>query len=80
MKAISLKLPSGLRAKLDRAAKKRGQSKSEIVRAALEHFLNGDQTARPQGSALELAGDLAGCAEGPADISTNPRHMEGYGK
>ena len=34
MKAISLKLPSDLRIKLDKAAKKRRQSKSEIVRAA----------------------------------------------
>ncbi len=80
MKAISLKLPSGLSAKLDRAAKQRRQSKSEIVREALELFLNGDRTARPVASALELAGDLVGCAEGPSDLSTHTRHMEGYGK
>ena len=76
MKTISLKLPSDLDFKLERAARKRRQSKSEVVRAALEQFLNGE---RPM-SALELAGDLVGCGEGPGDLSTNPKYMEGYGK
>lgn len=76
MKTVSLKLPPDLRFKLDRAAKQRGQSKSEVVRAALEQFLNGE---RPM-SALELAGDLVGCAEGPGDLSTNPKYMEDFGK
>lgn len=76
MKTLSLKLPPRLSAKLDRAAKQRGQTKSELVRAALEQFLNGE---RPM-SALELAGDLVGSCEGPGDLSTNPKYMEGYGK
>jgi predicted DNA-binding protein len=76
MKTLSLKLPVHLSVKLERAAKQRGQSKSEIVRSALEQFLKGE---RPM-SALELAGDLVGCAAGPADLSTNPKYMEGYGK
>jgi hypothetical protein len=82
MKTISLKLPVRLHARLDRAARKRKQSKSDVVRAALEQFLNGQQRPRtpPGVSALELAGDLVGCAEGPGDLSTNPKYMEGYGK
>jgi metal-responsive CopG/Arc/MetJ family transcriptional regulator len=76
MKTISLKLPSSLSARLDRAAKKRGQSKSEVVRTALEEFLNGE---RPM-SALELAGDIVGCGKGPGDLSTNPKYMEGFGE
>lgn len=76
MKTVSLKLPPDLRIKLERAAKQRGQSKSELVRAALEHFLNGERPV----SALELAGDLVACAEGPGDLSTNPEYMEDFGK
>ncbi|HET6880719.1 MAG TPA: ribbon-helix-helix protein, CopG family [Pirellulales bacterium] len=76
MNTISLKLPPELRFKLERAAKRRGQSKSEVVRAALEQYLNGE---RPM-SALELAGDIVGCGEGPGDLSTNPKYMEGYGE
>jgi len=41
MKTISLKLPAGLHVKLNRAAKERKLSKSELVRVALEHLLNG---------------------------------------
>jgi hypothetical protein len=82
MRTIWLKLPGGLHAKLDRAAKQRKQSKSEVVRAALEQFLNGkepSESARPI-SALELAGKWVGCAEGPGDLSTNPKYMEGFGE
>ena len=35
MKTFSLKLPPNLSAKLNRLAKKRGQSKSEVVREAI---------------------------------------------
>jgi metal-responsive CopG/Arc/MetJ family transcriptional regulator len=76
MKTISLKLPPELGLRLERAAKKRGQTKSEVVRAALEHYLNGERPI----SALELAGDLVGCASGPGDLSTNAKYMEGFGE
>jgi metal-responsive CopG/Arc/MetJ family transcriptional regulator len=76
MKMLSLKLPPDLSARLDRAAKQRGESKSEVVRAALEQFLKGE----PPMSALELAGDLVGGGEGPGDLSTNPKHLKGFGR
>jgi hypothetical protein len=79
METVSLKLPRTLRAKLERAAKLRGQSKSQIVRAALEQFLNG-AAAVPAGSLLEAVHPWIGCVEGPGDLSTNPKHMEGFGK
>lgn len=31
-------------------------------------------------SALEAAGDLVGCVEGPEDLSTNKKYMEGFGQ
>jgi hypothetical protein len=80
MKTISLKVAENLHRKLERTARERGQSKSEVMRAALEQFLNGGQApGRPQ-SVLDLAGDLVGSAEGPTDLSTNPKYMEGYGQ
>ena len=30
-------------------------------------------------SALEAAGNLVGCVEGPEDLSTNPEYMKGFG-
>jgi Arc/MetJ-type ribon-helix-helix transcriptional regulator len=80
MKTISLKLSDGLHAKLERAAKQEKQSKSDVVRTALEQFLNGQRKGKKFVSALDLAGDLVGCAEGPGDLSTNPKYMEGYGR
>lgn len=79
MKTISLKLPENLDAKLNRLAEQRGQSKSEVVREALDQFLNGQRQTTPA-SFLDAAGELIGCAEGPGDLSTNPKYMEGYGK
>lgn len=37
-----------------------------------------EEPARP--SFLSLAGDFAGCVEGPADLSSNPEHLRGFGK
>lgn len=82
MKTISLKLSDALDKRLERAAKRRKQTKASIVRAALEQFLNGAAGETPvrAGSVLDLAGDLVGCVEGPGDLSTNPKYMRGYGE
>lgn len=80
MKTVTVKLPASLNSRLDRAAKSRGQSKSEVVREALEALLNGAGNGGSAQSALELAGDLVGCVEGPGDLSTNPKYMEGLGE
>lgn len=80
MRTVTVKLPTSLNAKLDRAAKRRGQSKSEVIREALETLLNGAAQTRQSRSALELAGDLVGCIEGPGDLSTNPRYLDGLGE
>lgn len=79
MKTLSLKLPASLHVRLERAARKLRKSKSEIVRAALEQFLNAEPGVRPL-SALDAAGPYVGCGEGPGDLSTNPKYMEGFGK
>jgi Arc/MetJ-type ribon-helix-helix transcriptional regulator len=79
MKTISLKLPAGLHARLDRAAKQRKRSKSEVVRAALEQFLNG-AGAVPPGSLREAAQRWLGCVAGPGGLSTNRQYMEDFGK
>lgn len=80
MKTVTVKLPPALNARLDRAAKQRGQSKSDVVREALESLLNGLRGTRPARSALDLAGDLVGSIEGPGDLSTNPKYLEGLGR
>lgn len=82
MKTISLKIPATLAARLDRAAEQRNESKSSLVRAALEQFFNdaGASKPKPPVSALDLAGDVVGCVEGPGDLSTNAKYMDGFGE
>jgi hypothetical protein len=79
MKTLTLKLPEGLETRLISFARKKGQSKSEIVRRALIQYLSRNDT-RQLGSFLDLSRDLAGSVEGPPDLSTNKAHLDGYGQ
>ena len=77
MTTISLKLPAELEARLKRAARAQGVSKSRLIREALEaHLANGKQ--RP--TCMDLAADLVGRLAGPKDLSTNPKYMKGFGE
>jgi len=78
MKTLSLKLPDSLESQVASSARRRGVSKSALVREALEEYLANGR-GRTRKSVLDLVGDLRGCVEGPRDLSTNPRHMKGYG-
>jgi len=79
MKTITLRLPEGLDIRLAAAAEKMRTSKSDVVRRAIEAFL--EHRGTPQAvSCLELARDLAGCLEGPGDLSCNQRRLKGHGR
>jgi hypothetical protein len=79
MKNVSFKLPDELNARLEQASKQRGAAKSDIVRDALEAYFSGQQNGARL-SCLDLARDLAGSIDGPADLATNPKYMGGYGR
>lgn len=79
MKTISLKLPRRLEVQLSAAARRAGKSKSALVRDALEAFFEERPAAR-RNSCHELTRDLAGCIDGPGDLSWNKKRMRGYGK
>jgi hypothetical protein len=50
--------------------------KSLLTDRRIEHPVEGWQ---PGMSALDISRDLVGCVEGPGDLSTNPKYMEGFG-
>jgi hypothetical protein len=79
MRTITLKLPDGLAARVSATVRRRGVSTSVLVREALEERLGGETRSRA-GSCLDLAADLAGILTGPADLSSNARHLKGYGR
>jgi Arc/MetJ-type ribon-helix-helix transcriptional regulator len=80
MKVLSVKVPEALDRRITAAVKRRGMQKSSVVREALERFLDETHEVR-RGSFLDLAGDLIGCVKNaPADLSSNPIHLDGYGR
>ena len=80
MGTVSVKLPSELAARLDAAVTKRRTTRSRYLRAIIESHL--DRSADDQrGSAFARAGKLVGGLESaPADLSTNPKYLKGYGR
>ncbi len=78
MITLTLKVPDVLNTQLNSHAKKKGLSKSEIVRIALSEYFSRDNPAF-EGSILDQSEDLAGSIEAPSDISFNKKYMKGYG-
>ncbi len=80
MNTISIKIDPDLERALVLASEREHVSKSELMRRALASYLN-QRGATSAPSALDLVGDLAGCfSGGPADLSSNPRHLEDFGR
>ena len=75
MRVVSLKLPADLDRALTRIAKERHASRSQVLREALESYARG--SAR---SVTAAAGELVGSLTGPRDLSTDPKHLTGYGE
>jgi hypothetical protein len=79
MRTVSLKIEEGLDRRLAANARRQGTSKSELVRAALQAYF-AEEGLGYSGSCLELAGELIGCGNGPADLSSNSKHMKRFGE
>ena len=79
MKTLTLRLDEALYAKVSSTAKQRKTTQSQVVREALNLcFEKGNGS--PNGSAFELAHDLAGTVAGPTDLSVNKTHLKGFGR
>jgi hypothetical protein len=79
MKAyVHARLSKEERAILEELKKSTGQSESELIRRGLRLVFN---EQKPTRSALELAGKSVGkFKKGPKDLSTNKKHLEGFGQ
>jgi hypothetical protein len=77
---ITVRVPGKLGSLLENRSRRSGTTPSDMVRIALETYLSKDNGRH---SAYEIAEDagLIGCAQRtPKDLSTNPRHFNGFGK
>ena len=79
MNTISLKVPEPLAIRLKDTARRKGVSKSVLIRAALEAYLQTEGTERPE-SALSQVADLAGMLSGPEDLSVNKDYLRNFGQ
>jgi hypothetical protein len=73
-----VKVPDELRKRLDAAAESSGVTQSELLRRALEAYL--EARAAPEGTFGDLASEFCGVGDGPSDLSTSTRHLARYGK
>ena len=78
MDTLTLKVPELLNTQLNSFAKKKGLSKSEIVRIALLEYLSRDDS-KLEGSFLEFSEDLAGSIDASSELSENKKYLEGFG-
>lgn len=72
----TVKLPRPLAAALSRAARARKRSESELIREGIQRVLETedglDMTA--------VVGPDVGVGRGPCDLSSNRKHLSGYGR
>lgn len=80
MKAITLKLPDTLDHRLTHFVQmQKAGSKSAVVRQAIEFYL-GASPRSAEASGAVMAAKWLGLLKGPVDLSTNPKHMDDFGR
>jgi Ribbon-helix-helix protein, copG family len=72
---LTVRLDGAVAEELAEEAKRTKRSKGQIVREALTDYL---RRSRP--NALQAARKYVGCIDGPADLSTNKKHLAGLGQ
>jgi Ribbon-helix-helix protein, copG family len=83
MSVLTCKLPQALGAGLAELAKRRGVSKSVLVREAIEAKIAGEMASQEcvPGNLVEALGESIGSvASGKRDLARNKKRLEGYGR
>jgi Arc/MetJ-type ribon-helix-helix transcriptional regulator len=82
MVTVSVKLSPALASRLTAEARKKRVSKSDLIRDSLQRTLTLDKNKSARKPTVgDLVGHLMGKLKGgPHDLSTNKKHMEGFGE
>lgn len=75
MRTVSFKLSERLNDTLSDLARRRKSSRSALVREALEALAAGKRR-----SVTAVVDELVEPLDGPVDLSTNSKHLSGYGE
>lgn len=77
---ITVRVPEALGAQIRRASRVKGRTPSDLIRLALENYLEKEPVRASAYEAAKAAG-LIGCvSRAPKDLSSNRRHFEGFGR
>jgi predicted DNA-binding protein len=80
MDTISVKIPHGLKLRMESESSRRGQTKSRLIREALEDAF-GQRTKIRTTTVYDLTRDLCGSVRGgPRDLASTKKHLADYGK
>ena len=80
MEVITFKADEDLVEKLDALADEQQATRSELIRHAIEQYVESEDRITEAPSAYEALKDVIGSVEGLGDLSNNPDHMEGFGE
>jgi Arc/MetJ-type ribon-helix-helix transcriptional regulator len=76
---VSVRFPAELRRKIRDAARRRGTHESDVVRGAVERQLAADESALTAYEHARKAGLIGAVRGAIRDLSTNPKHFNGFG-
>ena|SRR6185312_7298643 len=79
-KRLSVRITPKLHKLLRKRAKASGKSESEIIRSTLEKELGAEKPQRTLYDVLNDIGFIGSIPNGPPDLSTNKKYMEGFGE
>lgn len=77
---FGMKLTPEQKRKIKRLAEREGTSAKEAVLRLVEQALAEESVRAPSGSFLAGIEELVGSVEGPVDLASNPKYMEGFGR
>jgi predicted DNA-binding protein len=77
---ITVRFSADLRRRLKAAAQRTGKRESDLVRAAVERQLTANEDSPTAYEHAKKAGLIGAVRGAIPDLSTNPRHFEGFGR
>jgi len=80
MNTISIKLPEAMKRQLEIEASQRGISRSQLIRKSLERSLGMSKKVAAPSCCDLMIGACGVITDAPLDLSSNKKHMKGYGK
>jgi len=77
---VTVRFPAELRQRLKGAARRSGTRESDLVRAAVERQLAAEDDVPTAYEHAKKAGLIGAVKTASPDLSTNPRHFDGFGR